>query len=58
MFDNNLKPWLLEINGNPSLNIAHHIDPEDENSERVISPIDKLIKAKVLEGAKKHVKDL
>ena len=26
MFDNNLKPWLLEINGNPSLNIQHKLE--------------------------------
>ena len=44
MLDAEYKPWLLEINGNPSLNMEHLVDPDDENSESVISPVDKLIK--------------
>jgi len=50
LLDARCKPWLLEINGNPSMNMEHLIDPEDENSESVISPIDKFIKEKAMEG--------
>ena len=32
LLDENCKPWLLEINANPSLSIEHPLDPEDENS--------------------------
>jgi len=47
MFDSNLKPWLLEINGNPSLNMEHKI----EKGKKVVSPVDLYIKEKVVEGA-------
>jgi tubulin polyglutamylase TTLL11 len=48
-----LKPWLLEINGNPSLNIEHELDqPIDKKKpETVVSPIDKFVKEKVIEDA-------
>lgn len=49
MFDDECKPWLIEINGNPSLNMDHKLNPEDKESEIVVSPIDKYIKEKVLE---------
>lgn len=53
LLDSELKPWLLEINNNPSLNINH----EDENSQEknkkknisIVSPIDKYVKARVVE---------
>jgi len=50
MFDDQCKPWLLEINGNPSLNQDHKVDPENKNSEVVVSPIDQFIKEKVLQS--------
>jgi len=40
LIDARCKPWLLEINGNPSLNIEHQLDPDDDYSESVISPVD------------------
>ena len=49
MFDEYCRPWLLEINANPSLNQDHKLDPEDKESEVVVSPIDRYIKEKVLE---------
>ena len=49
MFDEECKPWLLEINGNPSLNMDHKLNPEEKDPEIVVSPIDKYIKEKVLE---------
>lgn len=55
LLDSNLKPWLLEINNNPSLNINH----EEEHFEKgvapskknncIVSPIDKYVKARVVE---------
>ena len=50
MFDDQCTPWLLEINGNPSLNQDHKVDPENKNSEVVVSPIDRHIKEKVLQS--------
>ena len=48
MIDENLKPWLLEINSNPSLNICH--DPTSENIKNPeISPVDFYVKEKIVE---------
>ena len=44
MLDNQCKPWLLEINGNPSLNQDHRLESDNPNSEIVVSPIDRHIK--------------
>jgi hypothetical protein len=30
MFDHTLKPWLLEINGNPSLNMDHLVKKDNK----------------------------
>ena len=53
LLDTELKPWLLEINNNPSLNISHEDEnPPDKNKKKnlsFISPIDKYVKARVVE---------
>ena len=51
LLDTNMKPWLLEINDNPSQNIT--FDPEDfmkhnHKQKAMISPIDRYVKVKVL----------
>jgi len=48
LVDQNRKPWLLEINSNPSLNIGHE-DLNDPKAKEIISPIDKFVKEKVIE---------
>jgi len=48
LIDQDLKPWLLEINNNPSLNIEH--DTEVAKSGP-ISPVDLVVKSKVVEDA-------
>lgn len=48
MFDSHLKPWLLEINGNPSLNMTYKLN---KNFKKIVSPVDLFIKEKVVEGA-------
>lgn len=57
LLDENLKPWILEINNNPSLNIYH----EDENNPdkklkkniSKISPLDLHVKSMVVEDTLK-----
>lgn len=50
-----MKPWLLEINSNPSLSIE--FDPEKDKmttkkkTEVIISPIDLHVKSQVIEDA-------
>eukprot|EP00941_MAST-03F_sp_MAST-3F-sp1_P005835 g5835.t1 len=66
MLDNNMQPWLLEVNANPSLNIIAPQkmslrDNDDDNNvgddsnldnfESDISPIDEAVKVKVVTGA-------
>ena len=50
ILDKNHKPWLLEMNGNPSLNI--HFDPDEwhkkKREEAIISDIDLYVKTKVV----------
>jgi tubulin polyglutamylase TTLL11 len=50
IFDSNMKPWLLESNGNPSLNI--NFEPDDykvkKREESIVSPIDMYVKSQVL----------
>lgn len=50
LIDQDLKPWLLEINANPSLNIGHE-DQTDPKAKEIISPVDKYVKEKVVEDA-------
>ena len=48
LIDEDLKPWLLEINANPSLNVEHDTEP---GTKGVLSPIDLYVKSKVMEDA-------
>lgn len=54
LLDKNLKPWLIEINANPSLNIEHETDQDYKYKKlqpAIISPVDKYVKEKVMEDA-------
>jgi tubulin polyglutamylase TTLL11 len=50
IFDSKMKPWLLESNGNPSLNV--HFEPDEykqkKREEAIVSPIDVYVKSRVL----------
>ena len=54
MIDEDLKPWLLEINGNPSLSIDFDPDKDKTSKKRaetIISPIDLYVKSSVIEDS-------
>lgn len=58
LLDENLKPWLIEINANPSLNIEHETDQDykyKKLSPAIISPVDQFVKEKVMEDTLKIV---
>ena len=50
MIDQELKPWLLEINNNPSFNIEHEIGTGSQTNKE-ISPVDNYVKTIALEDA-------
>jgi len=50
LIDQDLKPWLLEINANPSFNIGHE-DSNDPKAKEIISPVDQFVKEKVVEDS-------
>jgi tubulin polyglutamylase TTLL11 len=45
------KPWILEVNANPSFNIEHEVYHSDGTTETELSPVDKYIKGKVVGDA-------
>jgi len=50
LIDQDLKPWLLEINANPSFDIGHE-DLTDPKAKEIISPVDQFVKEKVVEDS-------
>lgn len=51
LLDNNCKPWLLEVNNNPSFNIDHDVYKSDGTTTTEESDLDKFIKARVIGDA-------
>eukprot|EP00330_Aristerostoma_sp_ATCC50986_P002138 CAMPEP_0114585410 /NCGR_PEP_ID=MMETSP0125-20121206/8968_1 /TAXON_ID=485358 ORGANISM="Aristerostoma sp., Strain ATCC 50986" /NCGR_SAMPLE_ID=MMETSP0125 /ASSEMBLY_ACC=CAM_ASM_000245 /LENGTH=478 /DNA_ID=CAMNT_0001780489 /DNA_START=81 /DNA_END=1517 /DNA_ORIENTATION=+ len=53
MIDENLKPWFIEINANPSLNVMFELENKEtqEKLKSQLSPIDYYVKSRVAEEA-------
>ena len=57
MIDDNLKPWLIELNDHPSLNVNFDKEPMNVKKELMsLSEVDKYVKTRVLSGAIKLAK--
>lgn len=57
MLDTKQRAWLLEVNANPSLNMYIDRDLPNGDVERVLSDVDRYIKATVVSDAIKIVKN-